>query len=70
MCMLNHITFNKVKNLTTIYADGIMYGIDWNTGLAWQRATGQGCPYYCESFKENFNKIKQIGIDKPFSYKV
>lgn len=61
--MLNSIHFNSVKNLTTIYSEQVMYGIDWNTGLSWHRANGQGCPYYSEAFKVNFNMGK---LDKPF----
>lgn len=64
--MLNGISFSKCKNQCTIHSETVTYGIDWNTGLTWQRAYGQGVPVYCEAFKTEF-KIK---LDKQFQYKI
>lgn len=33
-------------NHTEIFSDGVMYGIDWNTGLSWQRCRGSSPVFY------------------------
>lgn len=39
------------SNHSTLYCDGITYGIDWNTGLSWMHVSNQGCPVYADSFR-------------------
>ena len=38
------------SNKSTVSIDGVVYGIDWNSGLSWMRVKGSN-PVFGDSFK-------------------
>lgn len=50
-------------NHSEIFSDGVMYGIDWNTGLSWVRMRNSS-PIFYSSFVTHYSE--KIRLDKQF----